>query len=89
MDCNIRYLFVAVGVNVCSPLAYVTEMRFDFHFDWIICLLFKYWGQDNWLPISWRHFQIHILEWNYTRISIQISLKFVPNRLINNIPALV
>ena len=43
-------------------------------------------AQTKLLPTSW-HFQMHFLELNIL-ISIQISMKFVPNRLINNIALL-
>ena len=46
-------------------------------------------AETKWQPISWRYFQMHFLEWKYTNFSIKISLKFVPNGLIDIIPALV
>ena len=45
------------------------------------------WGRDKIAAIS-QISQIHFLEWNVC-ISLNISLKFVPNLRINNIPALV
>ena len=32
---------------------------------------------------------MHVLEWNYMKILIKISLKFAPRDPINNIPSLV
>ena len=44
-------------------------------------------GQDG-RHFGRRHFQTHFLQWNI-KISIQISLKFVPGDLIDNTSALV
>ena len=48
-----------------------------------------HWGRDKWLPIGRRHFRCIFLERNCLRMSIKISLKFVPKGLISNFPALV
>ena len=40
------------------------------------------------MPFRRRHFQVHFREWKCLNL-IEISLKFVPKGLINNIPALV
>ena len=45
-------------------------------------------AEIKWPPFSRRHFQMHFLEWKVW-ISIKISVKFVPEVRINNIPALV
>ena len=45
------------------------------------------WGRGKWTPFGRQHFQVHFLEWKC--LCIKISLKFVPKRQINNIPALV
>ena len=42
----------------------------------------------KWPPKSWRHFQVHVLQWKCT-ILLKISLKFGPKDQINNITALV
>ena len=47
-----------------------------------------HWGRDKWPPFSRRHFQMHFLQWKYMNFA-EISLRFVPNGPINNIPALV
>ena len=45
-------------------------------------------AETSWPPFCRRHFQVHFLEWKYWFL-INISLKFVPHGLSNNIPALV
>ena len=45
-------------------------------------------AETKWPPFRRRYFQTHFLNEN-VRISIKISLKFVPKGPINNIPALV
>ena len=52
---------------------------------WCIILYQLIEAETKWTPFRRRHFQTHF----YVRISINISLKFVPKGLINNIPALV
>ena len=47
-----------------------------------------HWGRDKMADISRRHLPMYFLNEN-TSISINISLKFVPEGRINNIPALV
>ena len=42
----------------------------------------------KWPPFTRRHFQMHFHEWKALYL-IRISLKFVPNGPINNIPALI
>ena len=46
-------------------------------------------AETKWPPFRRRHFQTHFLENENVRVSIKISLKFVPKGPINNIPALV
>ena len=46
-------------------------------------------AETKWPPFRRRHFQVNFLEWIFFKISIKISLKFVPKAPIDNIPALV
>ena len=51
-----------------------------------------YWHigvETKWTPFCRRPFQMRFLEWKFMKFSITISLKFVPNGPIKNIPALV
>ena len=45
-------------------------------------------AETKWPPFRIWHFQTHLIQWNF-RISIKISLKFVPKGPINNKPAFV
>ena len=45
-------------------------------------------AEIKWLPFSWRHFEMHFLEWKCMN-SLTISLKCVRKVRINNIPSLV
>ena len=66
-----------VGFSSVILLTFKCEM-------WVYELLIQY------CKLHSRHFQMRFLEWNYTNeISITISLKFVANGPINNIPPLV
>ena len=47
-----------------------------------------HWGREKWPTFRRRHFKMHFLNKN-TSISINISLKFVPDGRITNIPSLV